>query len=165
MLSAEIAGATETTVVNIVYMESLKRNIDPARAEQNVPPNLIDCTTIPAIPQQYQQTKKTNEVLTNPGHWFTSGTFKLSRGVFTNLQIHTEQVGKISCSFTLLPNKSQATYTKFLQELFNIIGGNRPAGILLDFEINTLNAIQNLRPHIKKKGCFYHPCANIRNHI
>ena len=57
MLSAEIAGATETTVVNIVYMESLKRNVDPARAEQNVPPNLIDRTTIPAIPQQYQQTK------------------------------------------------------------------------------------------------------------
>lgn len=44
-----------------------------------------------------------------------------------------------------MPNRSQATDTKFSQEVFNDIGGNRPVDILLNFERNALNAIQNPR--------------------
>ena len=50
-----------------------------------------------------------------------------------------------------MPNRSQATDTKFSQEVFNDIGGNRPVDILLNFERNALNAIQNPRQDREKR--------------
>ena len=53
-------------------------------------------------------------------------------------KIHEEQSRKIfPCVFALLPNKSEAIYTKFFREFVNAIGANRPADILLDFEHST----------------------------
>ena len=67
--------------------------------------------------------------------------------------------------FALLPNKTEVTYTRFYQEVFNRIDGDGREDILIDFERSALNAFNNVKPQVEKKGCFYHFCANVWKHI
>ena len=100
-------------------------------------------------------------------HWFADGTFKVCLEVFFQVySIHAEQGGKIfPCVFALLPNKTEVTYTRFYQEVFNRIDGDGPEDILTDFERSALNALNNVKPQVEKKECFYHFCANVWKHI
>ena len=50
-----------------------------------------------------------------------------------------------------MPNKSWATDTKFFLKVFNETGGNWSVDILLNFERNALNAIQNPRQDREKR--------------
>ena len=36
---------------------------------------------------------------------------------------------------------------------------------MIDFEGSALNALNNVKPQVEKKGCFYHFCANVWKHI
>ena len=70
--------------------------------------------------------------------------------------MHAKQGGCIILSvFALLPNKTEATYSILYRELFNGVNGNEPEDILLDFEKSVMNTINNTRPKIVRKGCFY----------
>ena len=80
--------------------------------------------------------------------------------------VHSKQGGLIfSCVFPLLSNKTETTYTRFYQKLFNSVNGNDPEDLLLDFEKSAMNAINNIGPQIERKGCFYHLCSNVWKHI
>ena len=93
-------------------------------------------------------------IVTNSDHWFVDGNFKFCPEVFFQIcRIHTGLGEKVfRCAFALLPNKSQATYTRLFHELFNTVDGNWPVTILLDFERNALNTIQNRK--MKKASNF-----------
>ena len=57
ILAGELGGVTETTIVNLPPMETLKRNIRAARQERNTPPQPLSREAIPVIPQQYCETR------------------------------------------------------------------------------------------------------------
>ena len=67
--------------------------------------------------------------------------------------------------FTLLPNKTEDTYTRLLREIVARINRNGPGQILVDFERAAINAIITTIPNAVIKGCFYHLCSNVWKHI
>ena len=75
--------------------------------------------------------------------WYADGTFKVSPELFFLLYtIHGEQRGSIfPYVFGLLPNKTEATYTRFFREVFSQINEPVVMGILADFERGAINAI------------------------
>ena len=191
ILAGELGGVTETTIVNLQPMETLRRNIRAARQERNTPTQPLNREAIPVIPQHYCETEdEQNFLIFDSGvadpdrilifsseqqlqflsisdHWFADGTFKVCPKVFFQVYtIHAEQGGKIfPCVFALLPNKTEVRYTRFYQEIFNRTDGDGPEDILIDFERSALNALNNVKPQVGKKGCFYHFCANVWKHI
>ena len=52
-------------------------------------------------------------------HWYTDATFKVCPKVFYRVYpVHGQQRGRIfPCVFGLLPNKTEATYTRFFRDL------------------------------------------------
>ena len=52
-------------------------------------------------------------------HWYTDATFKVCPQVFCRVYpVHGQQRGRIfPCVFGLLPNKTEATYTRFFRDL------------------------------------------------
>ena len=95
------------------------------------------------------------QFLSSSDHWFADGTFKVCPDIYFQVYtVHAEQGGRIfPCVFALLPNKTEATYTRFFREIFNvIINGNNPNDILVDFEKSAMNGISNIRPQIEMKG-------------
>ena len=97
-------------------------------------------------------------ITTNP-HWFIDGTFKVCPEIF--FQIYTIHVlishQIFPCVFALLPNKTDATYNRFLTEVLNAERniGNEPENILADFERAAMNAITNqLKWYLSSRGVF-----------
>lgn len=58
--------------------------------------------------------------------------------------------------FALLPNKSQSTYTVLFNQLKSALRNFKPIKYHSDFEIVTINAIQEVYPGIEIRGCYYH---------
>ena len=191
ILSTELRGVSETASVNLPSMDTMRRNIRAARQDRNEPPNPINRAAIPVIPQLYQSTENGDQFLlydsgngdperiiifssqqaiqfmSDSEHWFADGTFKVCPDIFFQVYtVHAQQEGRIfPCIFGLLPNKTEATYTRFFREVFNNINGIGPADILLDFERSALNALGNVQPLLDKKGCFFHLSSNVWKHI
>ena len=98
---------------------------------------------------------------TNP-HWFMDGTFKVCPEIF--FQIYTIHL-LISHQifpwvFALLPNKTEATYNRFLTEVLNVVRtiGNEPEDILVDFERAAMNAIINQLNQVEVNTLFQIYC-------
>ena len=76
--------------------------------------------------------------------------------------IHGQQNGQIfPVVFCLLPNKTQATYRRILQQVFDRVGDNRLQDVLVHFERAAINAFHLIDENIDMKGCFYHLSSNI----
>ncbi|RWS06458.1 uncharacterized protein B4U80_07347, partial [Leptotrombidium deliense] len=58
--------------------------------------------------------------------------------------------------YALLPNKTDATYTRMLNVLKEKIPSLNPISILTDFEIAAQNAFKTVFPHVEIRGCFFH---------
>ena len=103
-------------------------------------------------------------------HWYADGTFKVCREVFYQVYtVHGQQrTRNFPCVLGLLPNKAEATYTRFFRELFirlENLENRNPDDILVDFERAAVNSIHNLNPQIEVKGCFYHFSSNVCKRI
>ena len=100
------------------------------------------------------------QCLAESDHWYAGGTFKVSPELFFQLYtIHRLQRGSIfRYVFGLLPNKMEATCTRFFREVFGQINELVAMNILVDFERGAINAIRNANQDIEVKGCFYHLC-------
>jgi hypothetical protein len=116
-------------------------------------------------------TQENLRALHQSDHWYADGTFKCAPSLFTQLfSIH----GVISGSthplvHGLLPNKREATYTRFLTAL-NELGSNaqlqfQPKSILTDFEKSSLNSFEEVFPTAEKRGCYFHHAQAIWRHI
>ena len=90
--------------------------------------------------------------------WFCDGTFKVVPGLFYQLfTIHAMVNGHmVPCVFALLPNKQQTTYMTLIRELRVLDPELSPRSIMIDFEIASRNALQEVFPEATIQGCFYH---------
>uniref|UniRef100_A0A6P7GX96 Uncharacterized protein LOC114343419 n=1 Tax=Diabrotica virgifera virgifera TaxID=50390 RepID=A0A6P7GX96_DIAVI len=91
-------------------------------------------------------------------HWYADGTFTCTPLLFGQLYtIHGVQYSNvIPTVFALLPNKTQATYTRLFHELKTLRPGLRPTTIMVDYEIAAINALQQEFPEVRIRGCFFH---------
>lgn len=104
------------------------------------------------------------DALQNNSNWFMDGTFDSVPLIYTQLvTLHALVDGiSIPCVYALLPDKTQATYTRMLRELRNIPGINlQPQTVLIDFEVAEKNALEAVFPGVSVKGCFFHFSQNI----
>ena len=88
-------------------------------------------------------------------HWFMDGTLKVCpRILFQVYIIHVLISNQIfPCVFALLPDKSEATYNRFLTEVLHTVRniGNEPEDILVDFERVATIAITNQLNQVEVK--------------
>lgn len=91
-------------------------------------------------------------------HWYVDGTFRCTPLLFGQLYtIHGIQYSNVIPSvFALLPNKTQATYSRLFRELKTLRPRLRPTTIMVDFERAAINAIQEEFPDVRIRGCFFH---------
>ena len=104
------------------------------------------------------------DALQHNTNWFMDGTFDSVPLIYTQLvTLHALVDGtSIPCVYALLPDKTQATYTRMLRELTNIPGTNfQPQTVLIDFELAEKNALEAVFPGVTVKGCFFHFSQNI----
>ena len=66
----------------------------------------------------------------------------------------------VPCAITLLPDKTEATYTRMFAEIQHLIGGVSPNKIMFDFEKSAMNAA-GVFLGIIFKGCNYQITSNI----
>lgn len=63
----------------------------------------------------------------------------------------------VPCVYGLLPNKEQATYTRFFEAIRNNIGPNwYPIRIMSDFETASIAAANYVFPNAIQSGCLFH---------
>ena len=96
-------------------------------------------------------------------HWYADGTLKVFPEIFYQLYtIHGQRNGQIfPVVFCLIPNKTQATYRRLLQQVFDRVGDNRLQDVLVNFERAAINAFHLIYENIVMKGSFYHLSSNI----
>lgn len=58
--------------------------------------------------------------------------------------------------YALLPNKSQQTYTRLFQLIFDLRPDMLPDAISVDFELAIWNAARTVWPGISISGCLFH---------
>lgn len=102
------------------------------------------------------------EILSASDQIFMDGTFAVSPALFT--QLYTIQVlfygQMLPVLFALLPNKSQATYTRLFQIASRLCHERsmpfHPTIIQTDFEQAVLQACRIVFPQSSLRGCFFH---------
>ena len=100
--------------------------------------------------------------LAEGSRWYMDGTFYASPGNFFQLySIHSVVNGcMMPLVYGLLPNKTQATYTRFFSLLTeNAAALNidiQPTEVMMDFEVAPRNVISSLFPDASVKCCFFH---------
>uniref|UniRef100_H3A8W8 MULE transposase domain-containing protein n=1 Tax=Latimeria chalumnae TaxID=7897 RepID=H3A8W8_LATCH len=97
-------------------------------------------------------------VLVNSDQWFADGAFRVEPPIFHQLYtIHGIHLGfNVPLVYTLLPNKTQRTYTRLLQELKNLSPGIQPQSVLTDYEMAAIKRFEAEFPNVKMIGCYYH---------
>jgi len=187
ILGAELANISADAAANLPSTSTMRRNIRKAREDNDLPPNPLTREDIPQLPLAFQNTLAGErflifdsgvgdhdrififaseigiQLLSETEHWYADGTFKVCPEVFYQLYtLHAQSGGSIfPCVFALLPNKTEGTYRRFFEHIFNQINHNNLQDILFDFERAAINAVQHLDGNIDVKGCFYHLSKNI----
>ena len=115
-------------------------------------------------------TQRNLEMLQLSSVWLADGTFKTAPSLFTQVYvIHALRGGPdlmkdghlLPSLFVLLPNKTEATYTRMWEQVKLLCPQAEPAEMLMDFELAAINSFQNTWPAAVVKGCFFHLTQNI----
>lgn len=103
-------------------------------------------------------TFKNLELLKKSESWFADGTFSCSPKIFTQLYtIHSIiNTSVVPLVYVLLPDKTEDTYHRMFIALNSIMPNLKPKLFMLDFEKGAMNAVINIYPDTKIKGCFFH---------
>lgn len=106
-----------------------------------------------------KKTIKSNKKLCT---YFGDGTFRCVPKPFYQLfSVHADLGSTqrttfvVPVAYGLLPNKNEATYSRFFKLLRDKLGFN-PAVYKCDYEQAQINGIKNAFPETKISGCFYH---------
>lgn len=93
-------------------------------------------------------TKENLELLATCDHWCADGTFSSSPPLFS--QMYTIHGAKFSTClplvYALLPDKTQATYTKFLTALKLLNSSLKPSTLMIDFEKAVQKSVNEVFP-------------------
>jgi len=97
-------------------------------------------------------------ILDQHRHWFVDGTFKVAPELF--LQVFTVHalVDKtaIPLIYVLLQDKSERSYTRVFQKLFDLKSTLNPLSVMCDFEKASHNAVARVFPNTQLVGCLFH---------
>lgn len=181
VVSNAIAGLSEAAASTLPKVDSIKRKIRLVRQIEEAAPALPRHRSDIVLPPKYTtttrgenflafdsgsvedrmlifSTRRNMGLLAQSEHWFADGTFKTVPHLF--FQLYT--IHGLKCNTTLplvyalLPNKSEATYRRLLQELKNLQPNASPSTITTDFEQAMINAIAEEFPTATHHGCFFH---------
>ena len=91
-------------------------------------------------------------------HWYGDGTFKTVPHLFYQFYtLHGIQVkNSIPLLYALLPDKTEATYVRLLQQVKQLQPDVYPETFMTDFESAIVSAIRQEFPTAKNRGCFFH---------
>ena len=103
------------------------------------------------------------QLLGDSEHWYADETFKVYPEIFFQLYtVYAQRNDSIfPCIYGLLPNKTEVTYRRFFDQVFNGMPNGNMQDCLVDFEKAAINAIKHFKPDIEVKGCFYHLSSNV----
>ena len=103
-------------------------------------------------------TQRNLQILSTARHWLMDGTFKIVPELFSQLYTIHALCGSqsIPCIYGLLPNKRQVMYMSFLQKLKEADATLNPDTVTTDYEVATINALQDVFPDTYVHGCLYH---------
>ena len=89
--------------------------------------------------------------------WFCDGTFATGPRLFSQLvTIHAiKDHNLIVLIYGLLPNKTQATYNRFIEQLKHLQPALNPRTIMTDFETAMFTAVQSSFDNLRIRGCFF----------
>lgn len=89
---------------------------------------------------------------------FCDGTFdRVATCFFQLYTIHTKVGNSFPpCIYALLPNKTEATYSRMITMIKMIRPEFSPTKVLIDFELAAINAFKNAFPDTNVSGCFFH---------
>ena len=152
-------------------VRSLAAPVQPVSLEQLALPDMYKRTSKDEQFLLYNSGQETQRILIFSTHqnlemlqlsrvWLADGTFKTAPLLFTQLYvIHALRGGPdlmkdghlLPSLFILLPNKSEATYTRMWHNV----------QMLLDFEKAAINSFEHTWPNCMVKGCFFHLSQNI----
>ena len=147
ILGSELRNVSEATVVALPSLNNMKHNIRRQRDDHNMPAVRQQREGIPVLPNNYQVTNRGDRfllfnscvgdvnrliifaindairLLARNSHWFMDGTFKDYPEIFFQIYtIHVLMNHQIfPCVFALVPNKTEATYNRFLIDFLNAI--------------------------------------------
>ncbi|KAG8198782.1 hypothetical protein JTE90_007092 [Oedothorax gibbosus] len=107
-------------------------------------------------------TRNSIRLLAEAKRVFMDGTFYVCPSIFAQFYtLHVIYGGKmLPVVYALLPDKTEATYTRLLEKLTEIALEFgyifKPEMFTIDFEQAVINAIHLLFPNAEIKGCFFH---------
>lgn len=97
-----------------------------------------------------------------PGSYYGDGTFISAPGPFYQMFVlHLDLNSDEDCTnivpviYTLLPNKTQQTYTRLFRILKDQLG-IKIKDYKCDYEIAQINAVKSAFPDANVTGCYYH---------
>ncbi|XP_018494064.1 uncharacterized protein LOC100897149 [Galendromus occidentalis] len=98
---------------------------------------------------------------------YVDGTFSLSPKLFQQVfVVHAERSGFVfPVCYALLPNKSQASYTRMIQLLCTAWPHFKPTKVSLDFELGLSNAFRTTFPDAEMNGCLFHLVKNMKGKL
>lgn len=103
-------------------------------------------------------TRRNMQLLAGSDHWYADGTFKTVPLLFHQLYtIHgLKENAAVPLVYALLPDKSEATYTRLLRAMKNLEPLLSPRTVTTDYEKAMNNAFRTEFPNARLKGCFFH---------
>ena len=190
ILGHELQVISQQAAVQMASIPTIRRAIRSAKQEKNAVYPLPTSRNF-TIPDEYKTlpngedfllhdsenadsnrilifgTNRTVQLLIEYRHWFVDGTFKIVPELFFQLySLHALVLGDvIPCLYALLPNKTEATYNRFLQEISAFSPDLQPESITMDYEKGAMNAVSATFPTASIHGCFYHLAQSVNRQI
>lgn len=181
ILSQASFGLSQATSAKLPKVDNMKRTIRNIRTKHDAAPAIPGNRRELVIPDNYKITKngadfllfdsgptddrilifstrRNLRLLAQSMHWYVDGTFKTVPHLFCQLYtIHGLQYNNaIPLVYALLPDKTEATYTRLLTGVKDIEPTVSPISILMDFELAMMNAVSAAFPQTRQRGCFFH---------
>ncbi|XP_018494654.1 uncharacterized protein LOC108864134 [Galendromus occidentalis] len=119
------------------------------------------CASAPALPTDRAEWIGLVEKI------YVDGTFSLSPKLFQQVfVVLAERSGFVfPVCYALLPNKSQASYTRMIQLLCTAWPHFKPTTVSLDFELGLINAFRTTFPDAEMNGCLFHLVKNMKGKL
>ncbi|CAF1284973.1 unnamed protein product [Rotaria sordida] len=188
-----LTNLPDEAVARLPNFKHIKRNIQHHRLKNDLPKIPHD-KTFDRIPDKLATTKRNNKFLqfdSGPGNdrliifssadqlqlldnceeLLVDGTFKVTPTIFYQLYVMHVVYRKavIPVIFALLPNKTQQTYQRLINELVQICPAWNPKSIMMDFEQAAINAFGDTFATTTNpstiSGCFFHLQQSIQRKV
>ena len=187
VLTQEMENISDQAAVKLPAIRNIRQCVLRHRKDAGNPPPVPRTRGDIVIPDEYQITRsgerflmydtgavdedrilifgteRNLQILETSQNWFCDGTFNVVPGQLYQLfTIHAlANSYMLPCVYALLPNKRQDTYTALFHALLNINPQLSSRSVMIDFEMDSMDAIQGVFPNAIVQGCFHHLSQSI----